>query len=79
MDGASIAQDEECLSLKVDYLLERLEDLESLFETERSWYRDRVEWFIQWYNEQQVEFEGRIEEKLEKDLALKELHKEMYN
>ena len=39
MDGANTAQDEECLSLKVDYLLERLEDLESLFETERSWYR----------------------------------------
>lgn len=56
----------------------RIEELERRFEEERQWWRDRLDWFIQWYNEQQVEFEERLLKQQNKTIGLKALKEEMF-
>lgn len=46
--------------LVLDYLIERVEDLESKFEDERKWWHDRLEWYIDWFNGRIVEVQESL-------------------
>ena len=47
-------------------------DLEEKFEIERQWWRDRLEWFIEWYRQEMVEFEDRLRDELTRKNDLQE-------
>ena len=61
----------------LDNLSERVEDLEQRYEDERLWWRERLDWFIEWYNERTVEFEDRLRDELTRDSRLESKVKEI--